>query len=29
LGEAPQLITIVTRDTRISDNAKALGYMVK
>lgn len=26
LGEPPQFITIVTRDSRIIDNAKALGY---
>ena len=29
LGEAPQLVTIVTRDTRIRDNAHALGYRVE
>lgn len=28
LGEAPQLVTIVTRDTRVRDNAQALGYVV-
>jgi predicted nucleic acid-binding protein len=28
LGEPPQLITIVTRDARIRDNAMALGYAV-
>jgi predicted nucleic acid-binding protein len=28
LGEPPQLITIVTRDTRIIENAKALRYVV-
>jgi predicted nucleic acid-binding protein len=26
LGEPPQLVTIVTRDARVRDNAKALGY---
>lgn len=26
LGEPPQLMTIVTRDVRVRDNAKALGY---
>lgn len=29
LGEPPQLITIVTRDNRVRDNAKALGYSVE
>jgi predicted nucleic acid-binding protein len=29
LGEPPQLVTIVTRDTRVRDNARALGYMVE
>jgi len=29
LGEAPQLVTIVTRDSRVRDNAKALGYAVE
>lgn len=29
LGEAPQLVTIVTRDVRVSDNARALGYGVE
>jgi hypothetical protein len=29
LGEAPQLITIVTRDARVRDNARALGYIVE
>jgi len=28
LGEPPQLMTIVTRDARIRDNALALGYTV-
>lgn len=28
LGEPPQLITIVTRDARVRDNALALGYAV-
>jgi predicted nucleic acid-binding protein len=26
LGEAPQLVTVVTRDTRVRENAQALGY---
>lgn len=29
LGEAPQVVTIVTRDVRVRDNARALGYMVE
>jgi hypothetical protein len=29
LGEPPQLMTIVTRDTRVRDNARALGYAVE
>lgn len=29
LGEAPQLVTVVTRDARLRDNAKALGYAVE
>jgi predicted nucleic acid-binding protein len=28
LGEPPQLVTIVTRDVRIRDNAAALGYAI-
>ena len=28
LGEPPQLVTIVTRDARVRENAKALGYAV-
>jgi predicted nucleic acid-binding protein len=28
LGQAPALVTILTRDARIRDNAKALGYAV-
>jgi predicted nucleic acid-binding protein len=28
LGEPPQLVTIVTRDARVSANARALGYAV-
>lgn len=28
LGEAPQLVTVVTRDARVARNAKALGYAV-
>jgi hypothetical protein len=29
LGEAPQVVTIVTRDDRVRDNARALGDMVE
>ena len=29
VGEPPQLLTIVTRDNRIRDNARALGYGVE
>ena len=29
LGEAPQMVTIVTRDVRVRDNARALGYIVE
>jgi predicted nucleic acid-binding protein len=29
IGEAPQLVTIVTRDDRVRDNARALGYVVE
>ncbi|MBM4246157.1 MAG: type II toxin-antitoxin system VapC family toxin [Deltaproteobacteria bacterium] len=29
LGEAPQVVTIVTRDIRVRDNARALGYVVE
>lgn len=29
LGEPPQLITIVTRDSRVIDNAQAMGYAVE
>lgn len=29
LGEPPQLVTIVTRDMRVRDNAQALGYLVE
>jgi predicted nucleic acid-binding protein len=29
LGEAPALVTIVTRDDRVRKNAKALGYTVE
>jgi predicted nucleic acid-binding protein len=29
LGEPPQLVTIVTRDIRVRDNARALGYSVE
>ena len=28
LGEAPQLVTVVTRDERVARNARALGYAV-
>lgn len=28
LGEAPQLVTVVTRDSRVEQNARALGYVV-
>ena len=28
LGEAPQLVTVVTRDARVARNAHALGYVV-
>ena len=28
LGEAPQLITVVTRDARVGENARALGFAV-
>jgi predicted nucleic acid-binding protein len=28
LGEAPQLVTVVTRDKRVARNARALGYAV-
>lgn len=29
LGVPPQLVTIVTRDARVRDNARALGYVVE
>ena len=29
LGEAPQVVTIVTRDDRVRDNARAFGYIVE
>ena len=29
LGESPQLVTILTRDSRVIDNARALGYAVE
>ncbi len=29
LGEPPPLVTIVTRDARVGENAKALGYPVE
>jgi hypothetical protein len=29
LGEPPVLVTIVTRDARVRDNARALGYSVE
>jgi predicted nucleic acid-binding protein len=28
LGEAPQLVTVVTRDARVRDNAQAFGFLV-
>jgi predicted nucleic acid-binding protein len=28
LGEPPQLVTILTRDSRVRENARALGYAV-
>jgi predicted nucleic acid-binding protein len=28
LGEAPQLVTLITRDDRVRENARALGYLV-
>ena len=28
-GEAPRVVTIVTRDVRVRDNARALGYLVE
>jgi hypothetical protein len=27
LGGAPQLVTVLTRDTRVRDNARALGFV--
>lgn len=29
LGEPPQLVTILTRDSRVLENARALGYLVE
>jgi len=29
LGEPPQLVAILTRDARVRDNARALGYTVE
>lgn len=29
LGEPPQLVTVVTRDARVRENARALGYTVE
>jgi len=29
LGEPPQLVTIVTRDARVRDNAQTLGYAIE
>jgi hypothetical protein len=29
LGESPQLVTVVTRDVRIRENARALGYTLE
>ena len=28
LGEPPHLVTVITRHTRIAENARALGYSV-
>jgi predicted nucleic acid-binding protein len=28
LGEPPQLVSVITRDVRIADNARAMGYTV-
>lgn len=28
LGETPQLVTLITRDDRVRENARALGYVV-
>lgn len=28
LGEAPQLVTVVTRDAHVRDNARAFGFLV-
>lgn len=28
LGESPQLVTVVSRDARVRENAQALGYVV-
>ena len=28
LGEAPQLVTVLTRDTRVRENAQAFGYVI-
>ena len=29
LGEVPQLVTVVTRDARMGENARAMGYGVE
>jgi predicted nucleic acid-binding protein len=29
LGEPPQLVSVVTRDVRVSENARALGYAIE
>lgn len=29
LGEAPQVVTVVTRDDRVRSNARLLGYIVE
>lgn len=29
LGEPPQLVTLITRDKRVADNARALGYSLE
>ena len=28
LGDTPQLISVITRDARVRENARALGYVV-
>jgi len=29
LGEPPQLVSVITRDVRVSENARALGYAIE